>query len=107
MSNKLDAEVLLDLNGIVMVQQGGYWVKFEARLISNITEEIPHGIDIASLCMTVRVSVSSVLTMHTLLTRNIKHMITSIDILKIGACPINLLTLINSLKIFRKSLISL
>ena len=38
-----DLENLLNLDGEVFCLDGGYWVKFEARL-TNPTENIPHGI---------------------------------------------------------------
>lgn len=43
LSNRYNIETLLNLNGIVIEQVGGYWVKFEVRAVS-ITDEIPHGI---------------------------------------------------------------
>ena len=36
-------ETLLDLNGVVIAQERGYWVKFEAHRVA-LTEHIPHGI---------------------------------------------------------------
>ncbi len=40
-NNNLDT--LLDLNGVVIEQPGGHWVKFEVRRV-DAREEIPHGI---------------------------------------------------------------
>lgn len=39
-----DIDTLLDLDGVVIEQLGGYWTKFEVRRISQATKEIPHGI---------------------------------------------------------------
>ena len=36
-------ETLLDLDGSILDQGGGYWVKIEARRVA-VTREIPHGI---------------------------------------------------------------
>jgi hypothetical protein len=36
-------DTLLDLDGIIIEQIGGYWTKFEVRRVSK-SEEIPHGI---------------------------------------------------------------
>jgi len=36
-------ETLLDLDGVVIEQPGGHWVKFEVRR-ADASEEIPHGI---------------------------------------------------------------
>src|SRR5665648_296951 len=44
MNNGKDIEILLDLDGIVIEQAGGYWTKFEVWRIPQATEEIPHGI---------------------------------------------------------------
>lgn len=44
MGHKKDIETLLDLNGIVIEQRGGYWTKFEVRRTESTTEEVPHGI---------------------------------------------------------------
>src|ERR1700730_8528584 len=44
MAHNKDIETLLDLDGVIIEQSGGYWTKFEARRISKMTEEIPHGI---------------------------------------------------------------
>src|SRR5688572_13547151 len=35
---------LLDLDGMIIEQAGGYWTKFEARQLANVTAERPHGI---------------------------------------------------------------
>jgi Family of unknown function (DUF6516) len=35
---------LLNLDGMVIEQTGGYWTKFEARQLNEATEERPHGI---------------------------------------------------------------
>ncbi len=43
MNNKHDMETLLNLDGIVIEQAGGYWTKFEVRE-APITDEMPHGI---------------------------------------------------------------
>lgn len=39
-----DIDTLLDLDGVIIEQIGGYWTKFEIRRIPRVTEEIPHGI---------------------------------------------------------------
>ncbi|HLB41494.1 MAG TPA: DUF6516 family protein [Gammaproteobacteria bacterium] len=39
-----DIDTLLDLDGVVIEQVGGYWTKFEVRRTSQTTEEIPHGV---------------------------------------------------------------
>jgi hypothetical protein len=44
MANNKDIDTLLDLDGVVIEQVGGYWTKFEVRRIPQTTEEIPHGI---------------------------------------------------------------
>jgi len=44
MTNGQDIDTLLDLDGIIIEQAGGCWTKFEVRLISQPTNEIPHGI---------------------------------------------------------------
>ncbi len=36
-------DTLLDLDGEILVQDGGYWVKIEARIVGP-TEGIPHGV---------------------------------------------------------------
>lgn len=41
-NNQIDT--LLDLDGIIIEQVGGYWTKFEVRKIEEVTEGIPHGI---------------------------------------------------------------
>jgi hypothetical protein len=43
MTNLKDIDTLLNLDGIVIEQAGGYWTKFEVRQVSK-TEVIPHGI---------------------------------------------------------------
>ena len=35
---------LLDLDGFIIAQEGGYWVKLKARKVP-VSEEIPHGVD--------------------------------------------------------------
>ena len=37
-------DYLLDLNGHILVQKAGYWVKIEARKLERKTEKYPHGI---------------------------------------------------------------
>ena len=37
-------EYLLDLDGEILVQENGYWIKIEARLLDEPTRECPHGI---------------------------------------------------------------
>ncbi len=37
-----EINTLLDLDGVIIEQAGGYWTKFEVKQISP-TEEIPHG----------------------------------------------------------------
>jgi hypothetical protein len=41
---KNDINILLDLDGIIIEQAGGYWTKFEAQRTAEITEGRPHGI---------------------------------------------------------------
>ena len=43
MTDKQDLETLLDLDGFIIEQDYGCWVKFEARRVPN-TITIPHGI---------------------------------------------------------------
>lgn len=43
MSHNEDLETLLDLNGFIIEQTGGCWVKFEARQVPE-SVTIPHGI---------------------------------------------------------------
>jgi hypothetical protein len=43
MAHEKNIDTLLDLDGIIIEQVGGYWTKFEVRRIPP-TEEIPHGI---------------------------------------------------------------
>lgn len=43
MAHGKDIDTLLDLDGVIIDQVGGYWTKFEARRILP-TEGIPHGI---------------------------------------------------------------
>ncbi len=35
---------LLDLDGEILGQEGGYWIKIEARKLDQPTKECPHGI---------------------------------------------------------------
>lgn len=44
MAHTKDIQTLLDLDGVVIEQAGGYWTKFEVRRIPQATEEMPHGI---------------------------------------------------------------
>jgi len=44
MTHEVGIDTLLDLDGIIIEQTGGCWVKFEARRLAQPTEEIPHGI---------------------------------------------------------------
>lgn len=44
MTHDKSIEVLLDLDGVIIEQAGGYWTKFEVRQLSKATDEIPHGI---------------------------------------------------------------
>lgn len=44
MAHGKDIDMLLDLDGIIIEQLGGYWTKFEVRRIPKVSEEIPHGI---------------------------------------------------------------
>ena len=37
-------DTLLDLDGTIVDQGGGYWVKIEVRLLAELTTERPHGI---------------------------------------------------------------
>jgi len=43
MAHDKNIDTLLDLDGIIIEQIGGYWTKYEIRRVSP-TEEIPHGI---------------------------------------------------------------
>jgi len=43
MNQDHEINTLIDLNGSIMVLDGGYWIKIEARKI-KLTEDIPHGI---------------------------------------------------------------
>lgn len=43
MTHGKDINTLLDLDGIVIEQAGGYWTKFDVRCVPP-SEEIPHGI---------------------------------------------------------------
>ncbi len=63
MAHDKNINTLLDLDGVVIEQVGGYWTKFEVRRIPKITEEIPHGIRLALRCMIVMVNVLWALTM--------------------------------------------
>jgi hypothetical protein len=44
MNQKKDLEILLDLDGIVIEQLGGYWTKFAVYKLVSPTIERPHGI---------------------------------------------------------------
>jgi hypothetical protein len=44
MTHNRDIDTLLDLDGIVIEQLGGYWAKFEVKKLIDSTEERPHGI---------------------------------------------------------------
>lgn len=44
MTYSRDIDTLLDLDGIIIEQAGGYWTKFEVRRLADPTEERPHGI---------------------------------------------------------------
>jgi hypothetical protein len=44
MAREKGIDTLLDLDGIIIEQTGGYWTKFEVRRTLQMTEEIPHGI---------------------------------------------------------------
>ena len=37
-------DYLLDLDGEILAQEGGCWVKIEARKLAQATDECPHGI---------------------------------------------------------------
>src|SRR3990167_3942374 len=37
-------DTLLELDGLIIAQLAGHWVKFEAHRVSPVTQEIPHGI---------------------------------------------------------------
>ncbi len=43
MSRDYGLETLLDLDGQVIDQGGGYWIKIDAR-VATISDEIPHGV---------------------------------------------------------------
>jgi hypothetical protein len=44
MSRDTGLDTLLDLDGNILDQGDGYWVKIEAKLLENPTDERPHGI---------------------------------------------------------------
>ncbi len=44
MGHNKGIDTLLDLDGMVIEQAGGYWTKFEARQLVGVTEERPHGV---------------------------------------------------------------
>lgn len=44
MSRDTGLDTLLDLDGSIIDQEEGYWIKIEAKLLANPTEERPHGI---------------------------------------------------------------
>jgi len=44
MSHSKNIETLLDLDGMVIEQAGGYWTKFEVQKIANTTKEKPHSL---------------------------------------------------------------
>jgi hypothetical protein len=44
MPNKNDIEVLLELDGIIIEQNNGFWTKFEVMLLDMPSKERPHGI---------------------------------------------------------------
>jgi len=44
MAHEKNIDVLLDLDGVIIEQVGGFWTKFEVRRLSKATDEIPHGI---------------------------------------------------------------
>lgn len=44
MSKDKGLDYLLDLDGEILVQDGGYWIKIEARKLARVTKECPHGI---------------------------------------------------------------
>ena len=44
MDHGKDIDTLLDLDGVIIEQVGGFWTKFEIRRISQPTEQMPHGI---------------------------------------------------------------
>jgi hypothetical protein len=44
MRDSRSLETLLALDGVVIMQRGGYWTKFEVRRASALTDGIPHGI---------------------------------------------------------------
>ena len=43
MKGLVGLETLLELDGMLIAQEGGYWVKFEAKQVP-VSKEIPHGI---------------------------------------------------------------
>lgn len=44
MTHSRDIDTLLDLDGIIIEQAGGYWTKFEVKKLADPTEVRPHGI---------------------------------------------------------------
>ena len=44
MSKDKGLDYLLDLNGEILAQESGYWVKIEANKLAQATREYPHRI---------------------------------------------------------------
>ena len=44
MSRDTGLDTLLDLDGNIIDQGGGYWINIQARLLENPSDERPHGI---------------------------------------------------------------
>ena len=44
MSKDKGLDYLLDLNGEILAQESGYWVKIEAKKLAQATRECPHRI---------------------------------------------------------------
>lgn len=38
-------DTLLDLDGCIIDQGGGYWIKIKVKLLSDLSDERPHGIN--------------------------------------------------------------
>ena len=51
MSKDKGLDYLLDLDGEILDQEGGCWIKIEARKLDHATDECPHGI---KYCLTLQ-----------------------------------------------------
>jgi hypothetical protein len=94
----IDLRLLVDLDGIVIEQIGGYWTKFEVSLSSSITREIPHGIRYSlTLHDPYGKRIMGFDNAHAVYlkkrienTKRIKHTIISIVMQETRVCPMNL-----------------